>query len=91
MLAFYYPQDTTEDMGPSGILPSTQNFKTISDDDPAKTREEALSLCGPAGTVAEVHFDSWHRATENVSDKKRYMLKFQFTRMQEPVEPTWDH
>ena len=91
VLAFYYPQDTTEDMGPSGILPSTQIFKTISDDDPAKTREEALSLCGPAGTVALVHFDSWHRATENVSDKKRYMLKFQFARMQEPVEPTWDH
>ena len=91
ILAFYYPQDTTEDMGPSSILPGTHIFKTISNDDPTKTREEALPLCGPAGTVALVHFDSWHRATENVSDKKRYMIKFQFARMQEPVEPTWNH
>src|SRR5207247_1355048 len=26
-----------------------------------------------------------------VSDRKRYMLKFQFARMREPEAPTWDH
>ena len=91
LLAFYYPQDTTADMGPSGVLPRTQNYRTISDPNAAATTEEEAKLCGPAGTVALVHFDSWHRATANVSDRKRYMLKFQVARAHEPAEPTWDH
>ena len=91
LLAFYFPQDTTEDMGPSGVLPGMQIYKTISDVDPAQTKEKARAFCGPAGTVALIHFDSWHRATENVSNKNRYMLKFQFARTREPQKPTWDH
>jgi len=66
-------------------------YKTISDVDPEKTQEKEQRFCGPAGTVALIHFDSWHRATENVSSKDRYMLKFQFARTQEPEQPTWDH
>ena len=91
VLAFYFPQDTTEDMGPSGVLPGMQIYKTISDVDPVQTKEKARAFCGPAGTIALIHFDSWHRATENISTKKRYMLKFQFARTQEPQKPTWDH
>ena len=91
VLAFYFPQDTTDDMGPSGVLPGMQMYKTISDPNPAQTEETARAFSGPAGTVAIIHFDSWHRATENVSDKKRYMLKFQFARIQEPQSPTWDY
>lgn len=91
VLGFYYPQETTEDMGPTGVLPGMHMYKQISDPNPANTKETELKLCGPAGTVALVHFDVWHRATENVSDKKRYMLKFQFARMQEPSEPAWHH
>ena len=91
LLAFYFPQDTTEDMGPSGVLPGMQIYKTISDVDPAQTKEKARAFCGPAGTVALIHFDSWHRATENISTKNRYMLKFQFARTREPQKPTWNH
>ena len=91
LLAFYFPQDTTEDMGPSGVLPGMQIYKTISDVNPAQTQEKARAFCGPAGTVALIHFDSWHRATENISNKNRYMLKFQFARTREPQKPTWDH
>ena len=91
VLAFYFPQDTTEDMGPSGVLPRMQMYKTISNADPEQTQEEARAFCGPAGTVALIHFDSWHRATENISTKNRYMLKFQFARTREPEQPTWDH
>ena len=47
VLAFYYPQDTTPDMGPSGVLPRTQFYRTISDPDPTETREEEAGLCGP--------------------------------------------
>ena len=91
VLGFYYPQDTTEHMGATGILPGKHMYKQISNPVPSKTEETELKLCGPAGTVALVHFDVWHRATENVSDKNRYMLKFQFARGQEPLEPAWDH
>lgn len=91
VLAFYYPQDTTVDMGPSGVIPRMQNYKTISDPNPEETREPGYAICGNAGIVTLMHFDSWHRANPNVSDNKRYMLKFQFTRLREPEGPTWKH
>ena len=89
VMAFYYPQDVSEDMGPTGILPGRQHYNRISDCDAARSTESALGLTGPAGTVSIVNFDSWHRATANSSDKKRYMLKFQFTRTREPGGPSW--
>ena len=91
VMAFYYPQDVTPDMGPTGILPGWQYHSAISNPDPLKAEEEELKLCGDAGTVALVNFDVWHRATENVSDKKRYMLKFMFIRQAEPDTPTWNN
>jgi len=91
VLGFYFPQETTQDMGPTGILPGKHMYKQISDPDPARAEETELKLCGPAGTVALVHFDVWHRATENTSDKNRYMLKFQFARADEPTAPGWDN
>jgi len=90
VMAFYYPQDVSADMGPTGILPGKQHYNSISDCNPARTSEPALDLCGPAGTVSIVNFDSWHRATKNVSSKNRYMLKFQFTRSHEPKGPDWE-
>lgn len=90
VLAFYYPQDTTIEMGPSGVIPRMQNYKTISDPNPDETREPGYAICGDAGIVTLMHFDSWHRATPNVSDNKRYMLKFQFTRMTSPHAPNWN-
>ncbi len=89
VLAFYYPQDVTAEMGPSGLIPGQQYHHYISDANADQTTETALPVCGPAGTVAIVHYDSWHRATANRSDKKRYMLKFLFERMSEPQAPTW--
>ncbi len=91
VLALYYPQDTTEDMGPTGLLPGKQFHKKVSNADPQLASEPASPLCGEAGTVSLVHFDAWHRATPNYSTKKRYMLKFQFARMQPPEAPSWDH
>jgi len=91
VLAFYYPQDTMEDMGPSAIIPGTQFDKTISSHVAAETTEPDLNICGPAGTVALIHFDAWHRASANTSSKTRYMLKFQFARMARREGPTWEH
>ena len=82
-MAFYYPQDVTEDMGPTAIQPATQYYMTPSE-------EAGLSLCGEAGTVTIVHYELWHRATENLSDKIRFMLKFLFCRTEEPQQPSWN-
>ena len=71
VLAFYYPQDTMEDMGPSAIIPGTQFDKTISSHVAAETTEPDLNICGPAGTVALIHFDAWHRASANTSSKSK--------------------
>ena len=130
VMAFYYPQQVSADMGPTAIVPGRQFYNTVYDNDLARTvgeleiernfavetdrlanhdpaavgrvagrlaRESAhtaehgkVPLCGPAGTVNLVNFDTWHRATANRSDKMRYMLKFQFTRMGEPAAgPSW--
>ena len=131
VMAFYYPQDVSGDMGPTAILPGRQCFNTVHDNDLARSAEELeiarnmavessrladhdpdtvrraarrldgerariaardeLPLCGKAGTVNLVNFDTWHRATANRSDRMRYMLKFQFTRMREPAAgPAWN-
>ena len=86
-MAFYYPQDVSLDMGPTAILPATQYYNSS---EQAYEREE-LSLCGRAGTVTIVHYDLWHRAMPNASDRDRFMVKFLFTRMGEPRAPSWDH
>ena len=86
MMGFYYPQDTTEDMGPTAVLPGTQYYETH---ESAHSQPE-LALCGKAGTVTLVHYDLWHRAMPNRSDKKRHMLKFLFTRLDEPKAPSWN-
>ena len=85
-MAFYYPQDVTEDMGPTAVLPGSQYYETGE----SAHQQPDLSLCGEAGTIAIVHYDLWHRATPNRSDKKRYMLKFLFSRLDEPQAPSWN-
>ena len=84
-MAFYYPQDVTEDMGATAVLPGSQYYET---GESAHEQPETV-LCGEAGTVTIVHYDLWHRATPNRSDKKRYMLKFLFLRLDEPQTALW--
>lgn len=84
-MAFYYPQDVTEDMGPTAVLPGSQYYETGE----SAHEQPEMALCGEAGTVTIVHYDLWHRAMPNRSDKKRYMLKFLFIRLDEPQAPLW--
>ena len=80
-LAFYYPQDTTEDMGPTAVVPGSHYYNTS---------EGALDAGGEvlvtvkAGTVVIANYDIWHRGTANRSDRPRYMMKFLVARMSEP-------
>ena len=85
-MAFYYPQDVSADMGPTGVVPGSQYRNKPLDGD----LESEVPLCGEAGTMTIVHYNLWHRATPNHSDEKRYMMKFLFTRMAEPECPSWD-
>ena len=78
-MAFYYPQDTTGEMGPTGVVPGSQYLNSPPDPD------GEVALAGRAGTVTIVHYDLWHRGLSNTSDRKRYMLKFLFTRLDEPA------
>ena len=85
-MAFYYPQDVTEDMVPTAILPGSQYYETGE----SAHQQPELALTGEAGTVTIVHYDLWHRAMPNSSDKRRYMLKFLFIRLDEPQTPSWN-
>ena len=86
VMAFYYPQDTPEERGPTGVLPQSQCYNTEPDNG-----QEELPLAGEAGSMTIVHYDLWHRAMPNRTEVNRYMMKFLFTRMEEPQEPSWNH
>lgn len=87
LLAFYYPQDTPLERGPSGIVPGSHYFNTP---EGAKIEQE-MPLVTPAGTVTIVNYDLWHRAMPNLSEEHRYMVKFLFARMSEPQFATWNN
>ena len=85
-MAFYYPQDSPVEIGPSAVLPGTQYYSTRITED----NDGELAVSGAAGTVTIIHFDLWHRAMANLTDKTRYMMKFQFVRMDVPQAPEWN-
>ena len=85
-MAFYYPQDSPLEIGPSAVLPGTQYYNTRV----TENNDGELALSGEAGTLSVIHFDLWHRAMANQTDKTRYMMKFQFIRMDAPQAPEWD-
>jgi HEAT repeat protein len=80
LIAFYYPQDVSADMGPTAVVPRSQYYL----ERPSENDWPEIQLCPPTGTVAIVHFGMWHRATANISPGPRYMFKFEFGRMDEP-------
>lgn len=95
VLAFYYPQTTTVDMGPTGVIPGSHYYNWLRG--PIGIRRHVDGLDGEvpleveAGTVVLVHYDIWHRGMPNDSDKKRYMIKIMFTRIEEPTAPSWSN
>lgn len=92
VLAMYYPQDVTEDMGPTVVLPGTQFHNTPSSQMGSYMNfKSQLALSVKAGTVAITHYDIWHAWMPNRSTKNRRMLKFLFSRASEPTAPSWNH
>lgn len=99
-MAMYYPQDTTLNMGPTGVLPGTQynslpgetNRHLKSREIPAAWDTSEVAATCTAGTVVLIHYDLWHAGLENYStdpSHPRFMFKFQFVRMEEPTGPSW--
>ena len=85
-MAFYYPQDTPVERGPTGIVPGSHYYNGH----PSAEVGEEIPLWGEAGSLTIVHYDLWHRATPNVVEQPRYMVKFLFVRVEEPTAPTWE-
>ncbi len=92
VLGMYYPQDVSADMGPTVVLPGThfRNAPTDRMASYANFREQVVFNV-KAGTVAITHYDIWHAASANTSQKMRYMCKFLFDRTEEPRQPSWQH
>ena len=87
VMVFYYPQDTPAERGPTGVVRASHPYNDRPEGDP---RWDETKLVGDAGTVVLVHYDIWHRGTPNETDEPRYMMKFLFSRLDEPTAPTWD-
>ena len=90
VLGLYYPQDVTEDMGPTVILPGTQYHNTPTSLMASYVNfKNQIPMNVKAGTVAITHYDRWHAWMPNQSNQNRRMLKFVFNRGSEPTEPSW--
>ena len=92
--AWYYPQEVTENMGPTAVIPGVQYYDIESmrhHDNAYSDPEIGALLCGKAGTVTIGHYHQWHSSWgTNHSDKNRYMIKFLLTRIEEPQHPSWN-
>ena len=84
VLLLYYPQDTPEHLGPTGVLPGSQYYRQRPQGSAMQT------VTGGAGTVTITHYELWHGATANRAQRPRYMMKFLLHRMQEPQAPSWN-
>lgn len=88
-MIMYFPQDTPAELGPTGVLPGTQNYETRTFE--GNEQEGEVLASGEAGTFALIHYDIWHRSTPNVLGQPRYMLKFEFMRTELPQSPSWNN
>jgi len=79
-MVLYYPQDTPPEHGPTQLIPGTHRHRTLTEADFAR----GFQAHGPAGTCVLVHFDIAHGGSLNLMDRTRYMVKFVFSRTQEP-------
>ena len=92
VLAMYYPHEVPLEQGPTMIMPGT-HFRNAPTERMATYAniKDQVALAVPAGTVAITHYDLWHAASRNLTDRHRYMFKFLFDRRTAPTEPTWNH
>ncbi|MDF2723791.1 MAG: phytanoyl-CoA dioxygenase [Paenibacillus sp.] len=88
-MIMYFPQDTPLELGPTSVMPGTQNYESRTF--AADTSDGEVVAAGKAGTFILIHYDIWHRSTANLLGRERFMLKFEFMRTQEPTAPSWEN
>jgi hypothetical protein len=92
-----FPQNTPMELGPTAVMPRAQYLlhqpQVGEDTHPALGDQRPVHCAGPAGTVAIVHYDMLHCASNKVVPETRHMVKFLFSRLTEPCVsgPTWAH
>ncbi|MCX5660645.1 MAG: HEAT repeat domain-containing protein [Planctomycetota bacterium] len=84
-MIMYYPQDTGPENGPTAVLPGRQHHSARMPNDDRGWQ----SVTGEAGTFFLIHYDLWHAAWPNTSDRRRFMCKFEFLRLDPPDAPSW--
>lgn len=92
ILGMYYPEKVTNKMGPTAIVPGT-HFRNAPSDRLAtygNFRDQILGTV-EAGSIIFLHYDIWHAATSNTSNKTRYMFKFLFNKNDQATAPSWNH
>lgn len=88
LMAFYSPQNLTEELGPTTVIPGRQYHEYLDD---VIGQSEGLALVAEAGTVTLLHPDIWHGARPNRSQENRFVLKFLFERRWEPGKSARGH
>lgn len=85
LIGFYFPHETPEVMGPTRYQAGSYLFS-----EPVKPTGVVLPDNVEEGTFLLLHFDTVHAGWPNRTDRTRYMLKFVFTRTDQPSVPTWE-
>ena len=86
VMIMYYPQDIYERIGPTGLIPGSQYIAQRLDD----IDQLGSHTRGTSGVCVMIHYDIWHRKMKNLTNLKRFMVKFEFMRMRRPEGVTWD-
>jgi HEAT repeat protein len=86
-MVMYVPQATPLQQGPTGVVPGS-HYQTRRPD-PALMPEVPGEL--QAGGFLLIHYDIWHRKMKNLTNRNRFMMKFEFARTENPASPSWDH
>jgi hypothetical protein len=81
--AFYYPQDTPIEMGPTGVVPGTHIGRTHREDE-----EKGVATAAPAGSFVLHSQSILHRRSESNAEGLRHMLKYSYWRTV-PPERDW--
>ena len=87
VMVMYVPQATPLERGPTGVVPGSQ-YQTQR---PDESLVPEVPGCLEAGGFLLIHYDIWHRKMKNLTDQKRFMMKFEFIRMDPRPVPSWDH
>ena len=87
VMVMYVPQATPLERGPTGVVPGS-HYQTQAPDEGLMPE---VPGCLETGGFLLIHYDIWHRKMKNLTDQKRFMMKFEFIRMDPRPVPSWDH